>query len=1209
MAVVERFRYKNWFVLETSQMFEIWIKGDGQAIINIQREADEPLKILPNYHAYGIDKEVFSNTFESVLRPILLGQTCDKEAISECFRFYLRGDKRYETLLLIFSGGRVRILDVFPTISDELFEWFIIFSKLTQQEKGPFKKLIPIGWALNVLNAMFARAGDSGRWEAVFASWVKKYRKEFDENFWEALQILKKFAPALKPSSAHVEVGRLEQLQQWCRYDDDEEISRKLWKMRVTHVLNEIIAAGSPTEMMRVAESHASKYNEDFIASLEALRHESELLDEKTKVELLDILIPMLQRQFKEYKALESYNQGVKAAQSGRHKEAITFFTKSIEASPDHPLPWFGRGTSFAALKRYEEALNDFEDSLRLNPDSGEVWQNKAACMAEMGRMVEAAEAFARCVELLPSVAKPWIGLGKCYLVLERPQEAVEAFRKATDQDPRSADAWNWYGVAYLNLKQLKDARSCFLKALALEPDFPPALHGLQEIKRTLEGESSAVPLISNVIKRSASNLLREAPIRATVSELSRQFGVTTQDGDNGAICSVFVLGSFTSQEECTSYSDVDISVLFREGYLEGRVDSVKHQLARIEDTVAPLNPSHKIRLWPKPVEWYRESPPPEVSANDFLFLVWQLLRKRSAKTSPYLVQSSSTPEDLLELDGWSGLATQVLRDYEIATGVTILGEEIVENLKPVDPLPSQEWEELYLVATRDLASGIAARARGLIAIGESNLAQGCALLLQGDNFIAKAVLRVVYAYELKDERRTLNSYTEIWRYAQSWLGGDDLELASHAYKIKVGGTTRYSGEVDLEEWEKPAIGTIHRLVSFFRARRAELLKAAAYAPQISPTEKFENGLIRYHMRPEDNLPARRFYFERTIPKIIDDLGEQGIDPEILLVFVQEIVKFLEGEMATLKDRVPSEEIWTLPRERSAIGQLERLTWHLFRTLKGQYPITFPRDRIHEETIALLYSDDPFPLAPRLPTGFLADLTCVLLPLADYYREIGLQLHQVTHNTYVTRAETLLRKFILWLEKMAPKEVDLRYGAMLRLAHILGMHQEWQEESSLYQKAIEIAPERYEAYNNLANRYFFLGNPRKCRDLAMRAIELNEDCMQSWGLYFDSHKMKPLRGEMCTARTFCERVLARNHKHPMALACLCRYFLERGDEKQASHFWKRLEKVDPKLDSFSFFRVLPDNIVAWIVDRMRKPTASDSIISRSVDHNVAEGHV
>lgn len=983
-----------------------------------------------------------------------------------------------------------------------------------------------------------------------------------------------------------------------------------LQKMLAAYILNKIVSADSPHEMMQVAESYAENYDEYFLDALKVLRHEAHMLREEPKVRLLDILTPKLQGLFNERRALEKsrlcYNQGVEADQSGRHEEAITHFTKAIEAYPDHPHPWMGRGASFAVMGKYEKALSDSEQAIRLNPNSQESWNNKAACLMAIGRTEEAAKAYERCVELAPNVAKPWIGLGKCYLDLGRYQGAVEAFRKAIDLDSRSFSAWHFCGIAYLELNQPRDARYCFLSALEIEPDSPYALDGLRESERRLERDKDEVYPVSIGTRLCSSDLLEEKLISKTLCELRKRFGVKAEDGDNGVICSVFVMGSFTNREERSSYSDIDVAILFREGYVSSNMDSIMHRLAEIESDVSRFDPSRKIKLWPKPVEWYRDSPPFEVSSNDFLFLIWQLLRARSSKCAPDTARSASTPESLLELDGWSGLATQVLRDYEIATGVTILGEELIENVDPVDPLPSQEWDELYLVATRDLALGCAARAQGFAAIREGKLERGRASLRQGDNSIAKSVLRVAYAYEIKDEQHPLNSYAEIWHYAQSRLGLDDQELVARAYEIKVTGTDRYSGSIDLLGWRTPTVGPIHKLTRFFRVRRADLLKGLVYDPQISPMQELEDDMMYWHVRVEDNLPTRRFYFERTIPKIIEDLGEQDVDPEIALIFVPEIVNFLKGEMISIRDQMSDEKIWTHPRIRNAIEVLERIIWHFFKGLEdgpespymrlcAQYLTDLPGDRIHEEVAVLLYSDEPLPLVPTLPAGFLDDLNSTFLCLADYYREVGLHPLQVLHNTYITHAEVTLRKFMFWLKKVAPKEVDLRYGIILRLAYILGKNndwqsedslQQWKEEVSLYEEAMKLMPERYEAYYNLAYRYFWLGDREKSRDLAVRAIELNENCMQAWGLYFDYYEMKAPNSDMDIVRASCEDALKRNPRHPMALACLFRYFLEKGDEEQALVFWKRLREADPKLDSFSNFQFLPSNVVMWLTDNI-----------------------
>lgn len=346
-----------------------------------------------------------------------------------------------------------------------------------------------------------------------------------------------------------------------------------LRKMRAAHVLEKIIAADSADEMMQICRSHASEYDKEFRNAVEELSHEARARNEVEKAQLLEMFIPMLEREHTESKSdstsFELYNEGVRAAQAGRHEEAIALLTKAIDATPDHPLPWYARGSSRAAQKEYERALADFEKSLDLKEgDFPEAWHQKAACLLALHRPQEALEACEQAVSKLATMPEAHVVMGKCCMVLNRPAEGVGAFRRALDLNPASADAWYLCGSAYLDAGQPKDARSCFLRAVSLRDDFPEAERGLYQSERELKTSLPATALVEDRPDRRQPDWPEGAPIQEAVEQLLWEFGISDSGEKGTPISSAFVIGSFTSREERTAYSDIDIAVLFREGYL-----------------------------------------------------------------------------------------------------------------------------------------------------------------------------------------------------------------------------------------------------------------------------------------------------------------------------------------------------------------------------------------------------------------------------------------------------------------------------------------------------------------------------------------------------------------------------------------------------------------------------------------------------------------
>ncbi|EOB3674071.1 hypothetical protein ACHELX_000879 [Vibrio vulnificus] len=62
----------------------------------------------------------------------------------------------------------------------------------------------------------------------------------------------------------------------------------------------------------------------------------------------------------KEIEGEKFFRQGIQYSQFGNQEEAITFFTRSIEASPNHSAVYLNRGACFMIQERYLEAFDDF---------------------------------------------------------------------------------------------------------------------------------------------------------------------------------------------------------------------------------------------------------------------------------------------------------------------------------------------------------------------------------------------------------------------------------------------------------------------------------------------------------------------------------------------------------------------------------------------------------------------------------------------------------------------------------------------------------------------------------------------------------------------------------------------------------------------------------------------------------------------------------
>jgi len=234
MTVSRQFEGGVWFVLETSKRFETWRKGQGRRLImNVDRNADEPFDMgsSPDHDVYGLEKGVFRIVFQDGLRPLLEGRPFSRDVFLRAFRDYIQGDDRYTPLLALVSGGRVRVMELFPRVTDEIFEWFVALTKMGEGAKPGMERIVPLTWALDTLNALYVRVAEAspnpGVAEFTLALWSVKYREKLDDRFFAGLTQLESSAPDIwQRETYHVQVQRLGQIRSLCKATDSEIFAR-----------------------------------------------------------------------------------------------------------------------------------------------------------------------------------------------------------------------------------------------------------------------------------------------------------------------------------------------------------------------------------------------------------------------------------------------------------------------------------------------------------------------------------------------------------------------------------------------------------------------------------------------------------------------------------------------------------------------------------------------------------------------------------------------------------------------------------------------------------------------------------------------------------------------------------------------------------------------------------------------------------------------
>jgi len=81
-----------------------------------------------------------------------------------------------------------------------------------------------------------------------------------------------------------------------------------------------------------------------------------------------------------------NYEQGLDFAKAGKYEEAITAFTKAIQAQPLDAYAWYNRAMAKNMVGEYESAIDDFTTCIGLSRSYEKVWYNRGLTKMYVGQ-------------------------------------------------------------------------------------------------------------------------------------------------------------------------------------------------------------------------------------------------------------------------------------------------------------------------------------------------------------------------------------------------------------------------------------------------------------------------------------------------------------------------------------------------------------------------------------------------------------------------------------------------------------------------------------------------------------------------------------------------------------------------------------------------------------------------------------------------------
>ena len=164
------------------------------------------------------------------------------------------------------------------------------------------------------------------------------------------------------------------------------------------------------------------------------------------------------------------FNLGVALSSSGRNREAIVQYARTLQLRPAEPAAHYNLANSLRAEGRLPEAIAEYDRALQLKPDFADAHNNLGLALAAAGRGAEATAHFATALSLRPGDALTHANFGTALTRLGRLPEAEAESRRAEGLEPWDAGRHNDLGLALARLGRMSDAINEFAASLRLKP-------------------------------------------------------------------------------------------------------------------------------------------------------------------------------------------------------------------------------------------------------------------------------------------------------------------------------------------------------------------------------------------------------------------------------------------------------------------------------------------------------------------------------------------------------------------------------------------------------------------------------------------------------------------------------------------------------------------------------------------------------------------
>jgi tetratricopeptide (TPR) repeat protein len=186
------------------------------------------------------------------------------------------------------------------------------------------------------------------------------------------------------------------------------------------------------------------------------------------------------------------YGMGEMLALEGRTDEAIAFYEKALDITPDYGMAHCNLGDLLQKQAKLDEAEWHYRETIRIEPKFAGGYAKLAELLLKEGRYQEAEGHARRALELYPGYGKARSTYGRILSRLGRKDEAIGQFQEILQFDPENAIVHADLGNELLAQGRNEEAQLHARRAAGLRPRDPVALYNLGNVlAATGDGEGA----------------------------------------------------------------------------------------------------------------------------------------------------------------------------------------------------------------------------------------------------------------------------------------------------------------------------------------------------------------------------------------------------------------------------------------------------------------------------------------------------------------------------------------------------------------------------------------------------------------------------------------------------------------------------------------------------------------------------------------------